>query len=441
MKETILDKLFSLRRFGIQPGLERIQQILGKLGNPERKFPSIHIAGTNGKGSVSSILASILMEAGLKVGLYTSPHIFSFNERIKINGKPIGDDQLLPLLETLLEYGSENNSTFFEITTALAFKYFVEQKVDIAVVETGMGGRYDATNVVTPLVAILTKIDFDHQQYLGNTIEQIVWEKCGIVKPNVSAVIGRNNSEVYELIQKNVKGSKLIFAEKIVKIENFAVNPKFHSCCDLESIKYKLVNLEIPLLGNHQAENIATSIAAIELLNEIANITENNIREGLANIRKNTRLAGRFDVVQLNPPVIVDVAHNPNAISTTVRTIKDIFPNIAWNVIFTMMKDKDIEKSIQCLCEISNTICIPNLKFDRAEKNENILHLAKKALDDSNLAKIKLFDSANEALEYCVSSNLPTLIIGSFYLLNEVCEKLIEKYNWDFETIGRNYAV
>ncbi len=201
-KEEILAHLFSLQRFGIKPGLERTQHLLNFLGNPQNSFPSVHIAGTNGKGSVCSMLASVFMEAGYKTALYTSPHLVRFNERIRVNIIEISDNDIIRLAEILMPEGEKIGATFFEITTAMAFRYFAEQKVNVAVIETGLGGRFDSTNVLKPLLSVITSLDIDHTEYLGKTIKDIAFEKAGIIKENTPVIVSRNSTEAISVIKE-----------------------------------------------------------------------------------------------------------------------------------------------------------------------------------------------------------------------------------------------
>ena len=243
MMQLTLDYLYNLERFGIKLGLEAITELLGLLDNPQKKFKSVHIAGTNGKGSVSAYLAAILQEASYKVGWYTSPHLIKFNERIRVDGKAIENRELVRLTELIKEkVEGKIQPTFFEFTTALAFLYFAEQKVDFAVVEVGMGGRLDATNVLNPEVAVITNISFDHQKHLGNTLEKIAGEKAGIIKENGKVVVGKRDIGLVKLFKEKCeeKKSTLFLAGK--------------------------EQIETPLLGRHQQENANTAITSPKIL-------------------------------------------------------------------------------------------------------------------------------------------------------------------------------
>jgi len=263
-KKQLLEKLFSLHRFGIKPGLERISLLLNEFGNPQNKYKKIHVAGTNGKGTVSSCIASILQESGLKVGLYTSPHFFSFNERIKVNGKDIDDDSVCALLEKMFEFSTD--FTFFDFTTALAFIYFAEQKVDYAVIEAGMGGRFDSTNIIIPEVSVITQIDLDHQEYLGNTIEEIALEKAGIIKQGVECVVAEQKHNIKEIFRKTAaeKQSELMFVDEHYFAKGIKFNPDLTT--EFTAITPKgEYKIKSPLAGRHQIRNVLTAIAAVEM--------------------------------------------------------------------------------------------------------------------------------------------------------------------------------
>ena len=264
-KNQLLEKLFSLHRFGIKPGLERISLLLNEFGNPQNQYKKIHIAGTNGKGTVASTVASILQESGFKVGLYTSPHFLSFNERIKVNGVNIDDESVCKLIEKMFELAKD--FTFFDFTTALAFIFFASQNVDYAVVEAGMGGRFDSTNIIIPELSVITQIDLDHREYLGNTIEEIAFEKAGIIKENIKCIIAEQKHNIHDIFKRVAaeKQSKLILIEE----RYFAKEIKFNMDLSTEFTALTPTNeyrIHSPLSGKHQIGNLITAIAAIENL-------------------------------------------------------------------------------------------------------------------------------------------------------------------------------
>jgi dihydrofolate synthase/folylpolyglutamate synthase len=329
-KDT-LDYLFSqlpmYQRSGAAAYKEDIGNIIKAcdiLQNPHKKFKSIHIAGTNGKGSTAHMLASILQEAGFKTGLYTSPHLKDFRERIKINGKMISKNQVINFVKKNKIEFEKINMSFFEYTVAMAFDYFAESQVDIAIIETGLGGRLDSTNIISPELSVITNIGYDHTNLLGSKLEQIAKEKAGIIKKNTPVVIGRKQEEVINDIFKITaynKKSKIFFSE---------INNNIY--CDLK--------------GEYQNENINTTIKAIEVLNW--NIDNNNIYKGLKNVIKNTGLNGRWQIISKNPHIICDTGHNQDGIKNITKQLKKInFNNL--HFIFGTVKDKNITEIIKLL--------------------------------------------------------------------------------------------
>jgi dihydrofolate synthase/folylpolyglutamate synthase len=449
MNDYLLNKLFSLRRFGIQPGLERIQYILDNINNPQRKYYTTHIAGTNGKGSVASVLASILKESGHRVGLYTSPHIFSFNERIKVNGEEIKDVELEPLVAKLLDIGEKVNATFFEITTAIAFEYFAQKGVDIAVIETGLGGRFDATNVVSPLFSVITKIDLDHTEHLGNTLEAITLEKAGIAKPKRPLVVGKNSKEVYSILVK------LLYSKTDILLAEFLAKPSQTEYIDSRGGKLMQFNivtprrnyfqLTTPLLGSYQVENISTALAAVETIEIPFGITDEHIYVGLKNIRQNTGLHGRLEIIRFEPPIVIDVAHNPNAVTTTISELSHIFPSLKWNIIFAAMKDKDIKGMLAPLIPAAKRIILPNLSFERAENNQKIQDMleASNRLSPNGIdvPEAHLYETPTQALNFALKCNEPLLVIGSFYLLGELASDLNRQIGWKFNIANSRLVI
>jgi dihydrofolate synthase/folylpolyglutamate synthase len=329
-KDT-LDYLFSqlpmYQRSGAAAYKEDIGNIIKAcdiLQNPHKKFKSIHIAGTNGKGSTAHMLASILQEAGFKTGLYTSPHLKDFRERIKINGKMISKNQVINFVKKNKIEFEKINMSFFEYTVAMAFDYFAESQVDIAIIETGLGGRLDSTNIISPELSVITNIGYDHTNLLGSKLEQIAKEKAGIIKKNTPVVIGRKQEKIINDIFKITaynKKSKIFFSE---------INNNIY--CDLK--------------GEYQNENINTTIKAIEVLNW--NIDNNNIYKGLKNVIKNTGLNGRWQIISKNPHIICDTGHNQDGIKNITKQLKKInFNNL--HFIFGTVKDKNITEIIKLL--------------------------------------------------------------------------------------------
>ena len=295
--------------------------LVNHLNNPENKFKSIHVAGTNGKGSTSSMLASILQEAGCKVGLYTSPHLKDFRERIKINGKEITEDYVVQFVKENKSFFEQNQLSFFEMTVGLAFEYFANEKVDVAIIEVGLGGRLDSTNIITPLVSVITNIGFDHTQFLGNTLELIATEKAGIIKNNIPVVIGECLPE-----------TKNVFID--IAHKN---NSPIHFAQD-----NKIQDLPCDLLGDYQIQNKKTVLQAIELLNNHFTISDQAIKQGLLNVVKNTGLLGRWQQLGENPTIICDTAHNAHGLQIVMNQIKKQKFN-QLHIVLGVVNDKDLD--------------------------------------------------------------------------------------------------
>lgn len=291
------------------------------LKHPEQKFKSIHVGGTNGKGSTSHMLASILQEAGYKVGLYTSPHLKDFRERIKVNGKLVSKQFVIGFIKRNKSFFESNNLSFFEMTVGMAFDYFAKQKVDIAIIEVGLGGRLDSTNIITPELSIITNIGYDHMQFLGNTLQAIAGEKAGIIKPSIPVVIGQTQQETQPVFKAkaNTTNSNIYFADQLVK-ERY----------------------ESDLKGNYQAHNIKTVIQSIETLRKLGyKISNSYVKKGLQNVFKNTGLQGRWQILQENPRVICDTAHNKEGLSYTMsQLVTENYNKL--HIVFGVVSDKDL---------------------------------------------------------------------------------------------------
>ena len=314
-----------------KPGLQTTEILDAHYGHPHKNFKTIHIAGTNGKGSVSHSLASILQEAGYKVGLYTSPHLIDFRERIRVNGIPVSEEYVIRFVEDFKHLNSKRihplSPSFFELTTALAFKYFAEEKVDIAVIEVGLGGRLDCTNIITPILSVITNISFDHTQFLGNTLAQIASEKAGIIKHQVPVVIGETTKETRPVFENKAKemDAPIFFAEEIDKSE-----------CD---------QYEFELKGSYQKKNLRTILCATKRL---PFIHPEHIQKGLTNVCKNTGLMGRWQTLSTNPLIICDTGHNVGGWKYLAPQISSV-PCDRLHIVFGMVDDKDIRNVLSML--------------------------------------------------------------------------------------------
>lgn len=421
-KRILLDRLFAKLRLGIKPGLERTLQLSEFVGSPHKKIKSVHIAGTNGKGSVASVIASVLTESGSKTGLYTSPHLVDFNERIRINGKMISDEEIVNYAEELLEFAESIDCTFFEITTVMAFKYFTDKQCDICVIETGIGGRFDSTNILEPLLSIITSIGIDHTEFLGDTKELIAFEKAGIIKASTPCIIGESAAELTKIFRQAAMevSSELIFAGDRYNFENISYNSNFKTTAKAVSYN-KSFDIVSVLPGNHQLSNLKSSLTAIDLLIDLGyKIDETTIRKGVENVYKNTGLTGRIQTIREKPLLLLDVSHNPEAISELLKTIKlHSADKQKFTIIFGAMADKDIRSMLEIMKPITKRLFLPKVKIDRAESPENISKMA----SELQFAEISLFDDVQSA--YSSIADDDTIITGSFYLAGEMSELLL----------------
>ncbi|WP_299522575.1 folylpolyglutamate synthase/dihydrofolate synthase family protein [Winogradskyella sp.] len=312
------------------------------LKHPERQFKSIHVAGTNGKGSTSHMLASVLQEAGYKVGLYTSPHLKDFRERIRINSKVISKQFVIGFIERNKSFFEANNLSFFEMTVGMAFDYFAKKDVDLAVIEVGMGGRLDSTNIITPELSIITNIGFDHMQFLGNTLEKIAGEKAGIIKKGIPIVIGQTQPETKAVFndKAHANGSDICFADQLIDEE-----------------------LESDLKGSYQHHNIKTVMQSVKLLKQMGfKISNDQLKKGLLNVTKHTGLQGRWQVLQLNPKVICDTAHNKEGLTYVMEQVQtETFKQL--HIVFGVVSDKDLNTIIPLLPKDAvYYFCKPNIQ-------------------------------------------------------------------------------
>jgi dihydrofolate synthase / folylpolyglutamate synthase len=418
-KQEILDKLYSLQRFGIKPGLERTYKILSDFGDPQDSFTSIHIAGTNGKGFTCSAIASILMDAGYKVGLYTSPHLKEFNERIIINGKMISDDDIITLAERLIPYSETINATFFEITTAMAFIYLAQQNIDIAVIETGMGGRFDSTNVLYPLLSIITDIGLEHQEYLGNTLEQIAFEKAGIIKKKTPCLVSSIQEQILPVFQSKAKemSAPMHYADDISQIRIISNNNDLTTNVDIRLDDYQIENLKIPVAGYHQIRNLGLALSGIRIINDKYHITNENIAGGLKNIRKNTNYRCRIELMNIDPLIIIDTAHNPQAINALVDTLKThghFEPK--WDILYAAMNDKNVKNILESLKPLCRSITLTEPRTNRAMQTEKMARIAEWLAYNS----IYQEKDAEKAYSMLIERGNNIFVCGSFFLAGEI---------------------
>ena len=322
-------------------------------GHPHRKFKTIHIAGTNGKGSVSHILASVLQSAGYKTGLYTSPHLKDFRERVKINGKMISEDYIVDFVKKHESIFDKINPSFFEMTVALAFDYFAKERVDIAVIEAGMGGRLDSTNIISPILSTITNIAYDHTQFLGETIEKIAVEKAGIIKKNIPIVIGEIDSKTRPVFLRRAdeENAPLFLANYTFSAENaFMSSDNLQIFNIYKGSRIFYSNLKTDLLGKYQRKNLVTAIQIIDILREKLNLKSENIFNGLMNVKRNTGFEGRWQILGHNPTIVCDLGHNEAGIKEVIKQIEAV-PYKKLHFVLGTVNDKNIGKILNQLPE------------------------------------------------------------------------------------------
>jgi dihydrofolate synthase/folylpolyglutamate synthase len=421
----LIEWMFNLERFGIKLGLENITEFLSRTGNPHRDFRSVHVTGTNGKGSVCAFLASILRESGLKVGLYTSPHLVDFRERITIDGEMISEEDVVRLgndlrgtMENMARESSEKQLTFFGFTTGLAFKYFSEKKVDIAVLEVGMGGRMDATNVVSPEVAVITRIGLEHTAYLGNTVAEIAREKAGIIKQGVPVVCSDRNPESLSVVMSTCqrKDARLTLVDEDFRVANVKTGLDGTSF-DFEG-EAIIRDLGTRLIGAYQAENAGVAIAAAERLKEIGYpISADAVRDGVFR----TIWPGRLDVRSKEPLLVLDGSHNPEGVHTSCAALSSIGLTPLTFVV-ACMSDKDARGIVSALAPHASKMIVTEVKVGRSAKASHLAELA----EASYTGEVVLEGDPAKAMVEAFSdmSGKGVCAIGSFYLVGEVMKWL-----------------
>ncbi len=390
------------------------------IGNPQNKFRSIHIAGTNGKGSTSHMLAAILQQAGYKTGLYTSPHIKAFGERIRINGEMINRDFVIRFTERTKAICDEIQPSFFELTVAMAFEYFAEQQVDIAVIETGLGGRLDSTNIISPLLSVITNIGYDHMDILGNTLPQIASEKAGIIKQATPVVIGEYLPETKPVFEKKAAEMQadIYFAEELYGISGIEHNADSLKCTVTDLHNHHQEDFLLDLNGSYQVKNLRTVLTAEKALINAGFVIENHAEKyALAHVKPLTGLSGRWDIIQQNPTVILDVAHNEDGIKQLLLQLQQCYPDAVYHFVLGFVKDKDVSHVLDLL-PANARYYFTNAHIQRALPHESLQKIAaeKKLYGKS-------YDDVNEAIREATAAANTTdvvLVCGSFFIIAEI---------------------
>jgi dihydrofolate synthase/folylpolyglutamate synthase len=422
--------LYNLQKYGIKFGLANIRRLLSGLGNPQDSFRTVHVGGTNGKGSTSSIIASILQAAGFKVGLFTSPHLVSFTERIRINGSEISEHDVTSLADEVRNAAmqiKDFSPTFFEVVTAMALLYFSRRKTDFAVMEVGMGGRLDATNIISPDVCVITKISYDHMEFLGKTLTDIAGEKAGIIKQGIPVVSAHQDPEAMDVISAKAKdnGAECYayardFSSRFIHGDIHGIRFDYHDACT------QIDELYLPLAGSHQIENASLAMKAVNLLS--LSVPSATIREGI----RNTQWPGRLEMIHDDPPILIDGAHNPSAASVLSQALRDTFLTTYSRIILILgiMGDKDIAGILKPLLPLAGEVILTRPSYSRAASPEILSSVAESIGFPNN----RTAHTVREALEMGIEKSRnfdpePTLIVvtGSFYTIGEVKEVLGQK--------------
>lgn len=417
--------LYSLQKQGIKFGLGNINGLMSSFGNPQKSFPSLHVAGTNGKGSTSAIIASVLRTLGLKVGLFTSPHLVSFTERIRINDEEIPEFEVIHIAEELrtkiLQIQAADPGflpTFFEVVTAMGLLYFKREQIDIAVIEVGMGGRLDATNIIIPEVSVITSVSYDHREFLGNTLKEIAYEKAGIIKKDIPVVISHQIPEVLEGIEKRLKEtgtvSCLYGRDFSATLEREDVSGIYFDYFSNNSLM--LHDLYLPLTGGHQMQNASVAIKAVELFYErrlkpaathySSPITHHAIKDGLATVK----WPGRLEMIKDDPPLLIDGAHNPAAAVALSLALENIFLKQYKGIILVLgiMGDKDIEGIMRPLLPLASEIILTSPYYERAAPPDRLASVAASL----GFPDVRTAPTVKDALELaqniCQQSNFPS---------------------------------
>jgi dihydrofolate synthase/folylpolyglutamate synthase len=389
----------------VKPGLERIQALLERVDNPHERLQAVHIGGTNGKGSVAVMIASVLQSAGYRVGLYTSPHLISYCERIQINGAPIAEDEFAHIADELMPIADAmaDKPTQFEFMTALAFLYFLRQKIDIAVIEVGLGGRFDATNVITPMVSVLTNVELDHTDLLGETLEQIAWEKAGIAKRGVPLVTGERKPNALEVIARECAavGAPLIPARQRARRTDFTWEYQEFEVWGEGKVRMKP-------LGGYQRENLNVALEALEVLRQSLEIPHEALVRGL----EQASWPGRFEVVQREPYIILDGAHNPHAaraLREDVRRYRERYALHKSALLFGVLRDKAYQTMAEILFPDFDEIVLVKPDSPRALEPRALLSWAPAA---------KICDTISEGLDVARASGAELICVtGSLYVI------------------------
>lgn len=423
-----IDYLYGLQKYGIKLGLDNTIRLLSLLRNPQESFKAIHVAGTNGKGSTSVMIASVLRAAGFRTGLFTSPHLVSFTERIKVDDEEIKEAEVIELTDEIKEIinssqCSEFNPTFFEFVTAMAFLYFRRKGIEWAVIETGMGGRLDATNILLPEVSVITNISLDHKEFLGQTLKEVAAEKAGIIKHGIPVVSSSQDTGAMDVIKDKVSSEGIVLHEYGRDFVSLLRGSDIRGITFDYKGKNSLDGLYVPLCGMHQMENASAAIKAIELIMERESIYPESIRQGLAN----TEWHGRLELIRKpgkKYDILIDGAHNPSAAGRLSEALKSYFAP-QYNriiLIFGIMSDKDIKGIMEPLLPIASEIIVTAPDYGRSASPEKLAETAR-SLGFKPVVVNSVKDALDTAVRRAENSSVADshliVITGSFYTIGE----------------------
>ncbi len=419
--DQALSYLYDLQKYGIKFGLSSTNSLLKRIGNPQEGLKTIHIAGTNGKGSIAAMLSAMLVRAGFKVGLYTSPHLVRFNERFRLNEQDIEDEEIMAVFERVRAVVDEREPpTFFEMTTAMALSLFAAKGVDWAILEVGMGGRLDATNVVQPQLTIISNVSFDHQEFLGSTLSRIAREKAGIIKKQVPLITAVKQPVALAVIKTRCSAlnAPCYRLGRQIKVRTLGERRFSYS-----GLGWRLEKLHLPLAGRHQVVNAATALGGLEVLERWGyyNLVEEQIREGLVK----TRWPGRLELLGMQPPVLLDGAHNYAGIMALRQALQEEYTYRRLIVVLGIMADKDLRGMFLRLAPLADRIILTRPKYERAAEPESLRALAGEFAERTELIR-PVGEALERAIGLATSEDL-VLVTGSLYFIGEVKEIQEEK--------------
>jgi dihydrofolate synthase/folylpolyglutamate synthase len=411
-----LTYLYDLQKYGIKFGLSSTSDLLARLGNPHKNLQAIHIAGTNGKGSTAAMLSAILARTGMQVGLYTSPHLVRFNERFRLNDHDVDDREIMGVFRRVKDVVDEREPpTFFEMTTAMALSLFAEKGVDWAILEVGMGGRLDATNVIQPQITIINNVAFDHQEFLGSTLGRIAREKAGIIKKGVPLITAVKQPVALAVIKERC----LALAAPCYRIgQQIKVRSRGKRCFSYRGMKWRLENLQLPLAGGHQLLNAATALGALEVLEQLGRLhpISEQVQEGL----DKTRWPGRLEWFSEHPPVLLDGAHNNAGIVSLRKALQEEYTYERLIIVLGIMADKDLRGMVHKLAPLADHIILTRPRYERAAEPESLREVTGEFAKRTELIR-SVRQALKRAMTLATSEDL-VVVTGSLYFIGEVKE-------------------